>query len=99
MSVHHKKEFPKCSHTDFFLFCFYFLVIFCFIFCFTSALKDLNIFVVWDGLNRNHFSVFRIVNETSNEDCLVPGIDQLYSTNSWDGVHKVVQLGPKHKFA
>ena len=38
------------------------------------------------------FSVFRIVNETSTEASLAPGIDQLYSTNSWQGVHKV------HKF-
>jgi nicotinamide riboside transporter PnuC len=47
-------------------------------------------------------SVFRIVNETSTEASLVPGIDQLCSTNSWQGVHKVhtvVQLGLSHEFA
>ena len=34
-------------------------------------------------------SVFRIVNGTSTEASLAPGIDQLYSTNSWQGVNKV----------
>ena len=48
------------------------------------------------------FFVFRIVNETSTEASLAPGIDQLYSTNSWQGVHKVhkvVQLGLSHEVA
>ena len=48
------------------------------------------------------FSIFRIVNVTSTEASLAPGIDQLYSKNSWQGVHKVhkvVQLGLSHKFA
>ena len=46
--------------------------------------------------------VFRIVNGTSTEASLAPGIDQLYSTNSWQGVHKVhnvVQLGLTPEFA
>ena len=34
------------------------------------------------------FSVFRIVNKTK----LAPGIDQLYITNSWAGVHGVHKL-------
>jgi hypothetical protein len=47
-------------------------------------------------------SVFRIVNETSTEARLAPGIAQLYSTNSWQGVHKVhnvVQLGLSYEKA
>jgi hypothetical protein len=33
--------------------------------------------------------VFRVVNETSTEASMAPGIDQLCSTNSWLGIHKV----------
>ena len=47
------------------------------------------------------FSVFRLVNKTSTdtEASLPPGIEQLYSINSWIGVHEVlniVQLGLSH---
>ena len=48
------------------------------------------------------FSVFRIVNATSTEASLAPGSDQLYSINSWQGVHKVhkvVQLGLSREYA
>ena len=38
----------------------------------------------------------RIVNKTSTEATLAPGIDQQYSTNSLAGVHNVVQLGLSH---
>ena len=46
------------------------------------------------------FSVFWIVTETSTEASLALGIDTLYSTNSWPGVHNaqaVVLLGFNHK--
>ena len=41
----------------------------------------------------------RIVNKTSTEANLAPVIDQLYSTNIWQGVHKVVQLGLSQELA
>ena len=44
-------------------------------------------------------SVLGIVDGTSTEARLSPGIDQLLSTNSWPGVHRVhnvVQHGLSH---
>ena len=41
------------------------------------------------------FSVFGLVNKTSTEASLAPGIDQLNSTNSWQGVHKVDKVQSK----
>ena len=53
-------------------------------------------FLVRVGLYKNPcvcplsvLSVFRMVNKTSTEASLTPGIDQIYSTNSWPGLHRV----------
>ena len=64
--------------------------------------EDLRVhqyFLVRVGLYKNPcacplsvLSVFRIVNETSTETSLTPGIDQIYSTNSWPGVHRVYNV-------
>ena len=54
------------------------------------ALYCTDIFRIYEYIH------FRIVNKTSTEASLTPGMDQLFSTNSWPVVHKahnVVRLG------
>ena len=44
------------------------------------------------------FSVFRILNKTSTEASIPPGIDQLHSTNNWQGTLQVYRGWNKQSY-